>query len=129
MPAVQVILASPGLRGPSRRTCLWECAVSLGVNRLEPTLNPKKKREGTPKRPNAGPREGEVKSQRKEKVSPKKREKGDQGAEVPISGRDHRVAQEASAQRCELRRGWVGARPAAPTALRLPTPASAPGPG
>lgn len=128
--AVQVILASPGLRGPSsRRTCLWECAMSPGVNQVKPTLNPKKKREGTPKRPSAGPREGEIKSQRKEKVSPKKREKGDRGAEMPISGSDHRVAQGASAQRCELRPGWVGARPAAPTALRLPTPASAPGSG
>lgn len=65
------------------------------------------------------------KSQGKEEVQPKKREKGDQGAVVPVSGTDHKVAQEAGAQRCELRWAWV----AAPTALRLPTPALAHGPG
>lgn len=58
--------------------------------------------------------------------SPKSGRGKTRGAGMRSSRRDHRVAHEASAPRCELRQGGVGARPATPTALHLLSPAHQP---
>lgn len=98
--------------------------MSLGVNEVKHSLNPRKKGEETPKGPNAGPG---ARKQQKEGVAPKQPEKGAQEAEMPAFRKDHRVALEARAQRCEL--CGEGGALCSPHGVAPQAPATAPDPG
>lgn len=117
--------SAPRLRSPSSRCVpLRECTMSLGVNEVKHSLNPRKKGEETPKGPNAGPG---ARKQQKEGVAPKQPEKGAQEAEMPAFRKDHRVALEARAQRCEL--CGEGGALCSPHGVAPQAPATAPDPG